>query len=66
MDPTHVFKILIRFSGVYIEVYSIRFASPRLAVSPFTPKCKIPNPLKPAVVAKSIACNGLKYLKKNP
>lgn len=60
MDPTHVFKILIRFRGVYIEVYNIRFANPRLAVRPFTPKYKIPNPLVPAAVAKSIACNGLK------
>lgn len=36
-EPTHVFKILIRFIGVYMDVYKNKFAAPRAAVAGFTP-----------------------------
>lgn len=36
-DPIQVFKILILFIGVYIEVYKTKFARPKLAAIPLTP-----------------------------
>lgn len=37
IEPTHVFKILIRFIGVYMDVYNIKFAAPKAAVKGFAP-----------------------------
>lgn len=50
-----MFKILILFKGVYIEVYKIKFARPKLAAIPLTPQYKIPIPVRLDAAAKVIA-----------
>lgn len=55
IDPTQVFKILIRFNGVYTEVYRIKFAAPSAAVKPLTPSANVVTPAMPETTAKPMA-----------
>lgn len=52
MDPTQVFRILILFKGVYIQVYRIRLDAPSIAVNPLHPKYKMERPEVLAIKAK--------------
>lgn len=62
-EPTQVFIMLIRFRGVYANVYKARLNAPNPATIGFTPLYKRHSPVVLDKTANPTPCNGLKIEK---